>query len=52
MALDDCLDVVKDASKALGMYNPAKIDPQLQEHFLHDLQEMAEMYGVEGGEDA
>ena len=27
-------------------------DPQLQEHFLHDLQEMAEMYGVEGGEDA
>ena len=24
----------------------------LQEHFLHDLQEMAEMYGVEGGEDA
>ena len=27
-------------------------DPQLQEHFLQDLQEMAEMYGVEGGEDA
>ena len=27
-------------------------DPLLQEHFLHDLQEMAEMYGVEGGEDA
>ena len=31
MALDDCLDVVKDASKALGMYNPAKIDPQLKD---------------------
>ena len=31
MAMDDCLDVVKDASNALTIYNPAKIDPQLQE---------------------
>ena len=31
MALDDALDVVKDASNAMNIYNPAKIDPQLQE---------------------
>ena len=31
MALDDALDVVKDASNAINIYNPAKIDPQLQE---------------------
>lgn len=31
MALDDCLDVVKDASNALLIYQPAKIDPQLQD---------------------
>ena len=31
MALDDALDVVKDASNAVNIYNPAKIDPQLQE---------------------
>lgn len=31
MALDDALDVVKDASNAVGIYNPKKIDTQLQE---------------------
>ena len=31
MALDDVLDVVKDASNALNIYQPAKIDPQLQD---------------------
>ena len=31
MSLDDCLDVVKDASNALLIYQPAKIDPQLQD---------------------
>lgn len=31
MALDDALDVIKDASNAMNIYNPAKIDPQLQE---------------------
>ena len=31
MALDDSLDVIKDASNAVNIYNPAKIDPQLQE---------------------
>ena len=31
MALDDTLDVIKDASNALTIYNPAKIDPQLQD---------------------
>lgn len=31
MALDDALDVVKDASNAVNIYNPAKIDSQLQE---------------------
>ena len=31
MSLDDCLDVIKDASKALMIYNPAKIDLQLKE---------------------
>ena len=31
MALDDALDVVKDASNAINIYNPAKIDTQLQE---------------------
>ena len=31
MALDDVLDVIKDASNALNIYQPAKIDPQLQD---------------------
>lgn len=31
MALDDSLDVLKDASNAMLIYNPAKIDPQLQD---------------------
>ena len=31
MSMDDCLDVIKDASKAVSIYHPAKIDPQLQE---------------------
>jgi len=31
MALDDTIDVLKDASNALLIYNPAKIDPQLQD---------------------
>lgn len=31
MALDDALDVLKDAANALNIYNPAKIDQQLQE---------------------
>lgn len=31
MALDDTLDVIKDASNAVNIYSPAKIDPQLQE---------------------
>ena len=31
MALDDSLDVIKDASNAVNIYNPVKIDPQLQE---------------------
>ena len=29
MSMDDCLDVTKDAAKAIHIYNPAKIDPQL-----------------------
>ena len=29
MALEDCLDVVKDAANALPIYKPAKIDSQL-----------------------
>ena len=31
MSMDDCLDVIKDASKAVLIYHPRKIDPQLQE---------------------
>ena len=31
MSMDDCLDVIKDASKAVTIYHPAKIDPQLKE---------------------
>ncbi len=31
MCMDDCLDVIKDASKAVLIYHPAKIDGQLQE---------------------
>jgi len=31
MAMDDFLDVVKDASKAVLIYSPKKIDPQLSE---------------------
>ncbi len=29
MSMDDCLDVIKDASNAVMIYNPRKIDPQL-----------------------
>lgn len=29
MSMDDCLDVIKDASKAVLIYSPRKIDPQL-----------------------
>ena len=29
MSMDDCLDVTKDAAKAIHIYNPAKIDAQL-----------------------
>lgn len=29
MSMDDCLDVTKDAAKAIHIYNPAKIDSQL-----------------------
>lgn len=31
MAMDDCLDVIKDTSKAILLYNPARIDGQLKE---------------------
>ena len=31
MALDDSLDVLKDSANAMLIYNPAKIDPQLQD---------------------
>lgn len=31
MAMDDCLDVIKDASNAVNIYNPARIDTQLQD---------------------
>ena len=31
MAMDDCLDVLKDCSNALNIYKPAKIDEQLME---------------------
>lgn len=31
MSLDDCLDVIKDAAKAVRIYRPARIDPQLLE---------------------
>lgn len=31
MSMDDCLDVIKDASKAILIYNPRKIDSQLQD---------------------
>lgn len=31
MSMDDCLDVIKDASKAVLIYHPRKIDPQLLE---------------------
>jgi len=31
MAMDDCLDVLKDCSNALNIYKPAKIDEQLKE---------------------
>ena len=31
MSMDDCLDVIKDASNAVLIYNPRKIDPQLQD---------------------
>ena len=31
MSMDDCLDVVKDASNAVNIYDPVKIDNQLKE---------------------
>ena len=31
MAMDDCLDVIKDTSKALLIYQPERIDSQLEE---------------------
>lgn len=31
MSMDDCLDVVKDASNAVNIYDPKKIDNQLKE---------------------
>ena len=31
MSMDDCLDVIKDAAKAVLIYGPRKIDPQLSE---------------------
>ena len=31
MAMDDCLDVIKDAAKAVMIYHPQKIDEQLME---------------------
>ena len=31
MSMDDCLDVIKDASKAVQIYHPRKIDTQLQD---------------------
>ena len=31
MSMDDCLDVIKDAAKAVLIYHPVKIDAQLQE---------------------
>ena len=31
MSMDDCVDVIKDASKAVMIYSPRKIDPQLSE---------------------
>lgn len=31
MAMDDCLDVVKDTAKAILIYHPERIDPQLKE---------------------
>ena len=31
MSMDDCLDVVKDASNAMLIYQPAKVDQQLKE---------------------
>lgn len=31
MSMDDCLDVIKDAAKAVQIYRPRKIDQQLQD---------------------
>jgi len=31
MAMDDCLDVIKDISKAVMIYSPARLDEQLRE---------------------
>lgn len=31
MSMDDCLDVIKDASKAVLIYHPKKVDTQLRE---------------------
>ena len=31
MAMDDCIDVIKDTAKAILIYHPERIDPQLRE---------------------
>ena len=31
MSMDDCMDVIKDASKAILIYNPRKVDSQLRD---------------------
>ena len=31
MAMDDCIDVIKDTAKAILIYHPERIDPQLKE---------------------
>lgn len=31
MAMDDCIDVIKDTAKAILIYHPDRIDPQLKE---------------------
>lgn len=41
MAMDDCLDVIKDTSKAVLIYRPAKLDDQLK-----DLAQMAKSQSV------
>ncbi len=41
MAMDDCLDVIKDTSKAVLIYRPAKLDDQLK-----DLAQMAKSQSI------